>query len=112
MPILQVSISDPIFIGDFWGFILALPTALLLSYWISSGSIKHPVRGVFSAFAGALLGFLVILGWVGTLIFSTPLPGATGATTFFGSLLLCSILGIVACIFTDSDILRRSYTRF
>ena len=79
MPALQVSITDPIFIGDFWGFILALPTALFLSYWISSGSIKHAARGVFSAFAGALLGFLVILGWVGTLIFSTPLPGANGS---------------------------------
>ena len=112
MPALQVSLADPIFIGDFWGFVLALPTALLLSYWLSAGSIKHPTRGVLGALAGALLGFLVILGWVGTLIFSTPLPGADGASTFFGSFLLCSILGIMGCIFTDTDILRRHYTRY
>ena len=108
MPALQVNIADPIFIGDFCGFILALPTALLLSYWISSGSIRHCATGVLAAFAGALFGFLVILGWVGTLIFSTPLSGANGVTTFFGSLLLCSILGVMACIFTDQVNLRRN----
>jgi len=110
MPALQVNIADPIFIGDSWGFILALPIALFLSYWISSVSIKHSARGVLGAFAGALLGFLIILGWVGTLIYSTPLPGANGVSTFFGSLLLCSALGVMGCIFTDQFILRRKYS--
>jgi hypothetical protein len=72
MSALQINIADPIFIGDFWGFVLALPVSLFLSYWISSVSIKHSARGVLGAFAGALLGFLITLGWVGTLIFSTP----------------------------------------
>jgi hypothetical protein len=109
MPALQVNINDPIFIGDFWGFILSLPISLLVSYWISAVSIKHSVRGLVGAFAGALLGFLIILGWVGTLIYSTPLPGATGAATFFGSLLLCSAQGVMGCIFTDRVIMRRQY---
>lgn len=109
MPALQINFADPIFIADFWGFVLALPVSLFLSYWVSSVGIKHAARGVLGAFTGALLGFLIILGWVGTLIFSTPLPGATGGTTFFGSLLLCSALGLTGCIFTDQIILRRKY---
>jgi hypothetical protein len=108
MPALQVSLSDPIVIGDLWGFILSLPTALLISLWIGSGSIKHPVLGALGALLGAFLGFLIILGWVGTLIFSTPLPGANGVTTFFGSLLLCSALGVMGCIFTDRATMRRN----
>jgi hypothetical protein len=107
MPALQVSFSDPIFIGDLCGFILSLPAALLLSLWIGSGSIRHPAMGALGAFLGALFGFLTILGWVGTLIFSTPLPGANGVTTFFGSLLLCSALGVAGCIFTDRAIMHR-----
>ena len=107
MPALQVNFSDPIVIGGVWGFILALPTAFLVSLWIGSGSIRHPAVGALDAFLGAFLGFLIILGWVGTLIFSTPLPGANGVTTFFGSLLLCSALGILGCIFTDRAVMRR-----
>jgi hypothetical protein len=108
MPALQVNITDPIFIGDFWGFVLASPTALLLSCWISSVSIKHSATGVLAAFAGALLGFLLILGWVGTLIYSTLLPDASGTATFFGSLLTCTALGVIACIMTDRYIQRRN----
>jgi hypothetical protein len=107
MPALQVSFSDPIVIGDLWAFILSLPTALLISLWIGSGSIKHPAMGALGALLGAFLGFLIILGWIGTLIFSTPLPGANGVTTFFGSLLLCSALGVMGCIFTDRAMMRR-----
>ncbi len=107
MPAFQVNITDHIVIGDLCGFVLALPTALFLAFWISSGSISRPVIGVLGAFAGALFGFLVILGWVGTLIFAKPPLGTTGTATFFGSLLLCSILGVVGCILTDEVILRR-----
>jgi hypothetical protein len=98
------------FLSVISGVVLALPIALALSYWIGYGSIRHPATGVLGAFAGALFGFLVILGWVGTFIFSTPLPGANGVATFFGSLLLCSILGVMGCIFTDQIILRRKYS--
>ena len=63
---------------------------------------------------GALLGFLIILGWVGTLIFNTPLPNASPGATFFGSVLLCSTLGLAAAIIADlivARLHRRDYRR-
>lgn len=108
MVLAAINIFDPIFIGDFWGFVLALPIALLLSFWIGSDSVRHPGRGALGAFVGALLGFFIILGWAGTLFFSTPMPGANGASAFFSSVLLCSVLGIVGGILTDRVILGRS----
>ena len=113
MPALQVNVTDPIFIGGFWGFILSLPILLLVSYWISSAGIKRAARGAVGAVAGAFLGFLIILGWVDTRIFPSPLPGANSTSTFFGSLLLCSVLGVMGCIFTDQAIIHRkgSHTR-
>jgi len=105
LPALQVPI-DGVFIGDFWGFILALPIALFLAYWLSD--VKNRMVVVIGAFIGALLGFLIILGWVGTLIFNTPLPGANGGATFFGSVLLCSTLGLAGAIIFDLIVARRS----
>ena len=106
MPALHVNIGDPIFIGDFWGFIIALPISLFLAYWISS--VKNHAAVVAGAFIGALIGFLIILGWVDTLIFDTPLTGANGAATFFGSALFCSALGLAGGILMDLLIARRS----
>src|SRR5438128_12592530 len=95
MPALQVPI-DGIFIGDFWGFLLALPVALFLAFWMSA--VKNRTAVVVGAFAGALLGFIIILGWVGTLIYDTPLPDANPVGVFFGSLLFCSALGLGVAI--------------
>ena len=106
MPALNVSLTDPIFIGDFWGFILAIPIALFVAYWISA--VKNHLAVVVGAFAGALLGFLIILSWAGTLIFDTPLPGANGGSVFFGSVLFCSALGLVGGILTDLFVARRN----
>ncbi len=106
LPSLKVSVTDPIFIGDIFGFILSLPIALFLAYWLSA--VKNHAAVVVGAFAGALLGFLVLLGWAGTLIYDTPLPGANGGNVFFGSVLLCSILGLVVAMLTDLLIARRS----
>lgn len=103
---LNINIGDPIFIGDFFGFLLALPISLFLAYWISA--VKNSRAVVVGAFFGALLGFLIILGWAGTLIFDQPLPGANGASVFFGSLLFCSILGLVCAILTDLLIARKN----
>ncbi len=61
MPALKVPI-DGIFIGDFWGFLLALPIALFLAYWMSE--VKNRTAVVVGAFAGALLGFIIILAVV------------------------------------------------
>jgi ABC-type antimicrobial peptide transport system permease subunit len=63
---------------------------------------------VVGAFIGALLGFLIILGWAGTLIYDQPLPGANGASVFFGSLFFCTVLGISGGILTDLLIARRN----
>lgn len=110
-PALQVPI-DGIFIGDFFGFILALPIALFLAFWMSAVKSRRVV--VVGAFVGALLGFIGILGWAGTLIYSTPLPGASGASVFFGSLLFCSALALSVAIILDVIVARlnaRDYRR-
>lgn len=100
---LQVPI-DGIFIGDFWGFILSLLVAPFTAFWISAVRNKWVV--VLGAFIGAALGFIIILGWVGTLVYDTPLPGANGGTTFFGSVFLCSVLGLSAAIILDLLVAR------
>jgi hypothetical protein len=69
---------------------------------------------VIGALLGALIGFLVILGWVDTLIFNTPLPGANGGATFFSSVLLCAALGLSGGMLMDllvASRTRRDYFR-
>src|SRR5690242_18936603 len=102
-PALQVPI-DGIFLADLFGFILALPTALFLAYWLSS--VKSKAAVVIGALIGAFIGFFVILAWAGTLIFDTPLPNANGGAVFFGSLLFCSIMGLIGAIIMDLLIAR------
>jgi hypothetical protein len=106
LPSLKVNITDPIFIGGIFGFLISLPVALFLAYWLSA--VKNRLAVVVGAFAGALLGFLVLLGWAGTLIFDTPLPGANGGNVFFGSILLCSIMGLIVAMLTDLSIAHRN----
>jgi hypothetical protein len=98
--------TDGIFIGDLFGFILALPISLFLAYWLSA--VKNHFAVVGGAFAGALIGFLILLAWAGPLITGTDLTGANGGSVFFGSVLLCSILGVVFAMTTDLVIARRS----
>ncbi len=102
-PALQIPI-DQYFIGDFWGFLLALPISLFLAFWMSA--VKSSIIVVVGALIGTILGFLIILGWVGTLIFSTPLPNSNGVSTFFGALFLCSILGLVGGMALDLLVAR------
>ena len=105
LPALKVPI-DGTFIAGLCGFILALPISLFLAFWLSE--VKNRMTVVMGAFAGALLGFLVILGLVGTLLFDQPLPNANPAATFFGSVLLCSVLAISAAIILDLIVARRT----
>jgi hypothetical protein len=97
--------NDGIFIGDLFGFIIALPISLFLAYWLSA--VKNHVAVVVGAFVGALLGFLILLAWAGPLISNTDMDGANGGSVFFGSLLLCSIMGVVLAMTTDLIIARR-----
>lgn len=106
LPTLNLDPGSGITIGAFFGFLLALPVSLFLAYWLTS--VKNRFAVVTGAFAGSLLGFIVILCFVGTLLFNTPLPGANGISTFFSAILLCSILGLSAAILTDLIIARRN----
>jgi hypothetical protein len=105
LPALKIPL-DGIFIADFLGFLLSVPLSLFLAFWLSE--VKSRGTVVLGAFAGTLLGFLVLLGWVGTLIFDTPLPNASPPAVFFGSVLACSILGISTAIILDLIVARRN----
>ncbi len=111
-PALMIVDNQGIFEASLFGFILSLPTVLLLAYWMSE--VKRPMVVVTGAFIGCFLGFIIILAWVGTLIFDTVLPGATPGATFFGSLLFCSALGLSFAIIADLVVARltaRDYRR-
>lgn len=103
-PALQIIDGQGIFQADLFGFLLSLPVSLLLAYWMSA--VKRPMVVVTGAFIGSFLGFLIILAWVGTLIFDTVLPGASVGSTFFGSLLFCSALGLSGAIIADLIVAR------
>jgi len=102
-PALQVPI-DGIFIADLFGFLISLPIALFLAFWMSAVKSRWVV--VLGSFIGDFIGFVFILGWVGTLIYDTPLPGANPPAVFFGTLLLCSTLGIAGGIILDLIVAR------
>jgi len=92
--------------GDFFGFILALPIALFVAFWLSA--VKKRGAVVFGAFLGAFIAFVGILAWANTLLY--PDAGAT----FFGSLFFCSAAALVGGIITDLLIARitsRDYRR-
>ncbi len=111
-PALQIIDGQGIFIADLFGLILSLPISLFLAFWMSE--VKRPMVVVTGAFIGSFLGFLIILGWVGTLIFDTVLPDASPAATFFGSLLFCSAMGLAFGIIADVIVARltaRDYRR-
>jgi|SRR5215467_9424279 len=105
-PALIINPSSGVFIGDFFGFLLSIPLTLFVAFWMSE--VKNRWIVVLGAFIGCFLGFLFILAWVGTLIFDTDLPGATGAATFFGSVFLCSALGVATAILLDLVVARRT----
>ena len=89
---------NDIFIGDIFGFLLALPFSLFLVFWLSA--VKKRGAVVFGAFLAALIAFVVILVW------ANRLPNANGAGTFFGSLFFCSAAALVGGIFTDLLVAR------
>ncbi len=98
--------AAPILIADIFGLVLALPIAPFLAFWMSAVKSKWAV--VLGALLGTVLGFLIILAWVGTLISDKPMSGATPAPVFFGSVLFCSITGVTGGILTDLLVGARS----
>lgn len=103
-PELQIIDPNGIFLGDLFGLILSLPIALFLAFWMSS--VKNRLVVVLGAFLGAFLSFLIILGWAGTLIYNSVLPGANPGNVFFGSLFLCSALGLSVGVIADLIVAR------
>jgi hypothetical protein len=89
---------DGILIGDIFGLILALPTALFLAYWLSA--VKNHWAVVIGALVFAVIGFVVLYGWASTL------SAANGPAVFFGSVLFCSIMGLIGAVLSDLLIAR------
>ncbi len=103
---------NDIFIADIFGFIISLPIALFLAFWMSA--VKNRFAVIAGAFVGALIAFFVILAWAGTLIHPRPLPYVSGAAAFFGSALFCTIMGLITGMITDLVVARinnRDYRR-
>jgi hypothetical protein len=97
---------DGITIGAFIGFLLSLPIALFLVFWLSA--VKNRTAVIVSGFIGSLIAFIAVLGWAGTLFRSTALTGANGASAFFGGLLLCIAAGLISGIAVDMIVARRN----
>src|SRR5689334_927230 len=97
MSAFPLNIND-IFIGDIFGFLLALPLSLFLAFWLST--VKKRAATVSGTFLAALIAFVIILVWANTL------PNANGAGTFFGSLFFCSAAALVGGIITDLLVAR------
>jgi hypothetical protein len=106
LPALNFDPNSGIFIADIFGCIVALPFALFLAFWLSS--VKNWRAVVIGALIGAVLGFLIIQAWVGTLIFDTPLPNVNTSALFFSSIFICFTLAISLGILTDLLIARRN----
>ncbi len=110
----ELQFIDPggVFWGALFGLIVALPLALFMSFWMSA--VRKRFAVVVGAFVGGFLGFLIILAWAGTLIYSSDLPGAGGGPAFFGSVLFCAALGLTFGVGADLLLARinsRDYRR-
>ena len=111
-PTLQIIDPAGIWLAGLFGLLLSLPLTLFAAFWMSA--VKRPMVVVIGAFVGCFLGYLIILGWVGTLIYNTVLPGASPGAVFFGSVLFDSALGLLFAIFADLIVARltaRDYRR-
>lgn len=110
----ELQLIDPagVFWGALFGLILSLPVALFLAFWMSA--VRNRIVVVFGAFLGGILSFLIILAWVGTLVYDTPLPGASGGSAFFGGVLFFSAAELVLGMGADllvARLTRRDYRR-
>jgi hypothetical protein len=98
MPSFVFNPGDGIFIADIFGFILALPIALFLSFWMSAARNKMAV--ILGSLVGAVIGFLVINGVAATIAKTAP-SLVQPAAVFFGSLIFCATMAISAGAITD-----------
>lgn len=111
-PELQFIDPDGVFWGAIFGLIVSLPLALFMAFWMSA--VRKRFAVIFGALVGGIVGFLIVLGWAGTLIYSTTLPGAGGGPAFFGTLLFCAALELAFGVGADLLLARsnrRDYRR-
>lgn len=111
---LTLQLIDPagVFWGALFGLIISLPISLFLSFWMSA--VRNRIAVVVGAFIGGIISFLAILGWAGTLVYNTPLPGASGGSAFFGGLLFFAAAELVFAIAFDlliARVNRKDYRR-
>jgi hypothetical protein len=109
-PALIINPSDGLFLASFFGFLLSLPISIMAIFWVSVVLVRRRWAVILGSIVGAFIGLLIILGWVDTLIFDTPLPDAQVGATFFGSLFFCGVLGLIGGMLTDW-LLARSESR-
>lgn len=105
---------DPagVFWGALFGLLLSLPVSLFLAFWMSA--VRNRAAVVFGAFLGGIVSFLIVLGWAGTLVYDTVLPGASGGNVFFGTVLFAAAVELIFGIAFDLLIARanrRDYRR-
>lgn len=105
---------DPagVFWGALFGLILSLPVSLFVAFWMSA--VRNRAAVVVGAFIGGIISFLIILGWAGTLVYNTVLPGASGGSAFFGGALFSIAVELAFAISFDLLIARanrRDYRR-
>lgn len=111
-PELQFIDPDGVFWGAIFGLIVALPMALFMAFWLSA--VRNRAAVVLGALIGGIVAFLVVLGWAGTLIYNTSLPGAGGGPAFFGSVLFCAAAALAFGVGADLLLARanpRHYRR-
>lgn len=92
----MINFSDGAFIADFFGFLLALPMALFLSFWFSA--VKRRWAVVLGALLFTIIGAVIIYLWVG---YPQDMPDFNPAAVFFGSLLFNSIMGLIGGMVLD-----------
>lgn len=103
---MTINPSDGVFIADIFGFILSLLFAPFLVFWLSA--VKNRAAVIIGSIIGEILGFIIIYAWAGPLLRGKDLINVQPAAVFFGSLLFCTIMGIIGGMIVDLLVARAS----
>ena len=103
---MTINPGDGVFIADLFGFILSFLFAPFLTFWLSA--VKNRAAVVTGSIIGQVLGFFIIYAWAGPLFTGKDLVNVQPAAVFFGSLLFCTMMGIVGGMLVDLLVARAS----
>jgi hypothetical protein len=103
---MTINPGDGVFIADIFGFILSLLFAPFLTFWLSA--VKNRAAVVIGSIVGGVLGFFIIYAWAGPLFTGKDLTNVQPAAVFFGSLLFCTIMGVIGGMIVDLLVARAS----